>query len=348
MNPALGALGLTLPLLQAGMGGVAGPKLCAAVSEAGAGGTLALYREPPDRVARLVRNTAAATARPFGVNVIPEVTGPVACRAQVRAALEHLPAHGFVTFFGLPAPDLLREVTRSGHRTVVQVGSSSQADGALEYGADVLVLQGEEAGGHLLGTAPGLSLLSDVRARYPRAVLVLAGGIATGADLAHALARGADGALAGTLFVPARESDAHPAYKRRVAAATAHDTVVTSLFDIGWPGRPHRVLRNPLTGPTGAADRRPAYFIATTEARGRSFPIPRYSAVAPSAGTRGRVMEMAMYCGRSCDRVFDTGPVGAVLDRFRQEYAAAVAQEYVEAAAAARAPSPSEGGTRHG
>ncbi|GAA1939426.1 NAD(P)H-dependent flavin oxidoreductase [Kitasatospora viridis] len=318
-------LGLELPLLQAGMGGVAGPALCAEVSRAGAGGTLALYKEPPARAARLVREVAAATSRPFGVNVVPEVTGPAACLSQLRAVLPELPRGGFVTSFGLPDTDAARAVRDAGHPLVVQVGTLADAGTALALGAAVLVLQGTEAGGHLLGELPVDALLASVRSRHPYAVLAVAGGIATGRDLADAVARGADGAMAGTLFVPAAESTAHPEFKRRVVEAVADDTVITSLFHIGWPHRPHRVLRNPLTD---AADRYPATFIATTRVDGRDYPVPRYSAAAPGDGTTGRIEEMAMYCGRSCTRVTTAHPAAATVARVRQEYESATEEPH--------------------
>jgi nitronate monooxygenase len=131
------------------------------------------------------------------------------------------------------------------------------------------------------------------------------------------LAAGADGAMAGTPFIPTAESRAHPRFKERVIAAGADDTVITTIFDIGWPGRPHRVIRNPLTESPG---RRPAAFIAATTAGGRELPVPRYSAAAPLAQTTGCVEEMAMYCGRSCERVTSGRPVHSLLMRFRQEY----------------------------
>ncbi|MFD7079025.1 NAD(P)H-dependent flavin oxidoreductase [Streptomyces sp. NPDC059918] len=313
-------LGLELPLLQAGMGAVAGPALCAEVSRAGAGGTLALYKEVPARAARLVREVAAATSRPFGVNVVPEVTGPAGCLDQLRAVLPELPRGGFVTSFGLPDDDAAQAVRAAGHPLVVQVGTLADADTALGRGAAVLVLQGTEAGGHLLGRLPVDVLLAAVRARHPYAVLAVAGGIATGKDLAEAVARGADGAMAGTLFIPASESTAHPEFKRRVVEAVADDTLITSLFDIGWPNRPHRVLRNALTN---ASDRAPATFMATTRVDGREHPVPRYSAAAPSEATTGRIEEMAMYCGRSCSRVAGLHPAAVTVARVRLEYESA-------------------------
>jgi nitronate monooxygenase len=292
-------LGLALPLIQAGMGGIAGPELCAAVSLAGAGGVLALYKEPPERVAALIAGTAAITGRPFGVNLIPEVAGPGLVLAQTRTAVEALPPGGFVTVFGLPDENTAGLVRAARRPLLVQVGTERDADLAAALGADVIVLQGQDAGGHLLGTLPARELLSRVRARHPRATLLTAGGTATGADLAAALRAGADGALAGTVFATATESLAHDGFKRRVVNAGADDTVVTGIYDIGWPRRRHRVLRNALTG----AARRPARFIATTTMGGRDWPVSRYSAAAPLRSTRGLVEEMAMYCGRSCERV---------------------------------------------
>lgn len=320
MNRLESVLGLDLPLLQAGMGGIAGPELCAAVSRAGAGGTLALYKEPPERVRELVRSVAASTSRPFGVNVIPEVTGPAACRAQLRAALDQLPGHGFVSCFGLPDADTAVDIVRSGHVLVIQVGTLHDADVALRLGAGVLVLQGTEAGGHLLGELPTTCLLRETRARHPDAVLAVAGGVATGTDLAQVQGEGADGAMTGTLFIPTVESAAHPYYKQRVVDASADDTVVTTRFAIGWPARPHRVLHNALTQ---NAPRHPATFIATTRAGNRRLPVPRYSAAVPVAETVGRIEQMAMYCGQSCSRVAGQHPVTVVVEEIRRTYEAA-------------------------
>lgn len=317
MNRLQTALGLQLPLLQAGMGGVAGILLCTEVSRAGAGGTLALYKEPPDRIREAVREVAAATSRPFGVNLIPEVTSPELYRAQLGAALAELPGNGYVTTFGLPGADTAQAVARTGRSLVVQIGTPDDASAALRTGADVLVLQGTEAGGHLLGELPVTELLYAVRTRHPDAVIAVAGGVATGADLARVLREGADGAMAGTVFVPTSESTAHPLFKRRIIDARAGDTVVTGRFDIGWPARPHRVLRNSLTE---ESRRLPATFIATTRVGAGRVPVPRYSATVPRIGTEGRIDEMAMYCGTSCDRVAAQDTAAALLRRIRHEY----------------------------
>lgn len=297
------------------MGGVAGPRLAAAVSSAGAGGVLGLYKLSVPRVTEVVEATAASTTAPFGINVIPEVVGAQTAHQQVEMAVKALPDNGFVTFFGLPDVPTIRAARAVGHPVVVQVGTVTDADRAVNLGTDVVVLQGTEAGGHLLGNSSRDELLRRVRARHPRAVLAVAGGIATPADLQRARAGGADGALAGTLFVPTEESDAHPLFKRRVLEASADSTTVTSVFDIGWPGRRHRVLANATTR---AKHRHRASFIAITTVDGRRLPVARYSAATPSVLTQGAIDEMALYCGESCDRVTEAASVQAVLARFDQ------------------------------
>ncbi|GGX83886.1 NAD(P)H-dependent flavin oxidoreductase [Streptomyces hiroshimensis] len=328
MSPRLcDALGIDVPLLQAGMGGVAGPELAAAVSEAGAGGCLALYKELPEHIPALVERVRQRTGRAFGINIIPEVVGDARAEEQLRAALDALPERAFLTFFGLPGPRCLALLRRVGHmgrvgRTaarpvVVQVGSPDDAGRAADQGADVVVLQNRSAGGHLLGDQEADELLEGVRRSRPHLPLVTAGGIGDGRDLAAAEARGTDGALCGTLFVPAHESDAHRVFKERVLRATSAETVVTGLYRVGWPGRRHRVLR---TAVTDAGPGLPEAFISTAEHHGRRHPIPRYSAAAPTRHCTGRIEEMAMYCGESVDRVHSGATAAAIVTEFRRQY----------------------------
>ncbi len=266
--------------------------------------------------------TDRRTDRPSVRNhLIPEVSGHAAAREQLLAALSELPRSGFVTTFGPQDRDFADLVRRAQRRLVVQIGTPDDATAALEIGAGALVLQGSEAGGHHLGRITSRDLLSEVRTRHPQAVLAVAGGIATGIDLAAAIFAGADGAMAGTAFIPAHESRAHPDFKARVLSADADDTVITSAFDIGWPNRRHRVLREATTE---AGDREPANFIATTEVEGRRLPVPRYSAAVPTAQAEGRIDLMAMYCGTSCQRVTELGPAGDIIARLRAECGAAL------------------------
>ncbi len=143
-----------------------------------------------------------------------------------------------VTFWGRPR----RHV---GGVWMHQCGSLAEARRAWGAGADAVIVQGVEAGGHVRGTQPALELLAEVRAALPPEYpVLLAGGIATEADTRIALDTGASAAVAGTRFLLSAESHAHPGYKQRLLAA--EETVLTDLFGAGWPA-PHRVVPNAAT-----------------------------------------------------------------------------------------------------
>jgi nitronate monooxygenase len=169
---------------------------------------------------------------------------------------------------------------------------------AAGHGA-VVVAQGTEAGGHLLGTWGRDRLVAALRERLPEACLVASGGIGSPAQAKVALAAGADGVLLGTAFVVAHESRAHERFKEAVTAAKGADTLITDVYEIGWPGRRHRVLATAVTADPG----QPKKFIGRTEVEGRPYLVPRFSSAVPTTATTGRIEEMAMYCGLSCGAV---------------------------------------------
>jgi NAD(P)H-dependent flavin oxidoreductase YrpB (nitropropane dioxygenase family) len=126
-----------------------------------------------------------------------------------------------------------------------QCGSVAEARAAHAAGADAVIVQGVEAGGHVRGTVPALELHEQVRAALPAGYPnLLAGGIVERADVERALEAGACGAVAGTCFLLSDESRAHPDYKQRGLQAT--ETILTELFGFGWPA-PHRVAANAAT-----------------------------------------------------------------------------------------------------
>src|SRR6476646_10051912 len=230
MPPLLERLGVELPVVQAGMGGgISRHELAAAVSEAGGLGTVAV-----NGAAAIRRELAAAralTGRPLAVNVLL----PFARREWFAAAGE---ADVVVTFWGRPR-------RRTPGVWMHQSGSVAEARAAWAAGADAVIVQGVEAGGHVRGTEPALELLERVRAAVPAGYpLLLAGGIAEQADVSRALEAGAEGAVAGTRFLLSPESRAHPGYRERLLAADS--TVLTELFGTGWPA-PHRVVPNAAT-----------------------------------------------------------------------------------------------------
>jgi nitronate monooxygenase len=223
-------LRVATPVVQAGMGGgLSRHELAAAVSEAGGLGTIAV-----NGAAAIERQLAAArglTAAPIAVNLLL----PFARRSWFEAAAG---ADAVVTFWGKPR-------RRTAGIWMHQCGSVAEARAARAAGADAVIVQGVEAGGHVRGAVPALELHERVRAALPSGYpTLLAGGIAERADVQRALDAGACGAVAGTRFLLSDESRAHPDYKQRGVEATG--TILTELFGFGWPA-PHRVAPNAAT-----------------------------------------------------------------------------------------------------
>ncbi|HEX3323881.1 MAG TPA: nitronate monooxygenase [Solirubrobacterales bacterium] len=230
MTTILERLGIRTPVVQAGMGGgLSRHELAAAVSEAGGLGTIAV-----NGAAAIERQLAAArklTGAPIAVNLLL----PFARRSWFEAAAG---ADAVVTFWGAP----LRQTPGI---WMHQCGSVEEARSSHAAGADAIIVQGVEAGGHVRGTAPALELHAQVKAVLPPGYpTLIAGGIAERSDVQLVLEMGACGAVAGTRFLLSEESRAHPLYKQRALEAT--ETVLTQLFGAGWPA-PHRVARNAAT-----------------------------------------------------------------------------------------------------
>lgn len=230
MPPLLERLGVETPVVQAGMGGgLSRHELAAAVSEAGGLGTIAV--NGADTIRRELAAARALTGRPLAVNLLL----PFARRDWFAAAAE---ADVVVTFWGKPRR----------HTPGVwlhQCGSVAEARQARAAGADGVIVQGVEAGGHVRGTVPALQLLEEARRALPAGYpLLLAGGIAGRDDVRAALEAGAEAAVAGTRFLLSAESRAHPSYKERLLEAD--ETILIDLFGAGWPA-PHRVVANAAT-----------------------------------------------------------------------------------------------------
>lgn len=223
-------LGVEAPVVQAGMGGgLSRHELAAAVSEGGGLGTIAVNGGAAMR--RELAAARALTRRPLAVNLLL----PFARRDWFAAAAE---ADAVVTFWGKPQ-------RRTPGVWLHQCGSVAEARAAHVAGADGLILQGVEAGGHVRGVTPAAELLDRVQRELPADYpLLLAGGIAEQGDVRRALEAGACAAVAGTRFLMSEESRAHPEYRQRLLEA--EDTILTELFGAGWPA-PHRVVANAAT-----------------------------------------------------------------------------------------------------
>jgi nitronate monooxygenase len=223
-------IGVELPIVQAGMGGgLSRHELAGAVSAAGGLGTIGFLA--PDDLRTEIEAARELTDRPLSVNLLL----PFTRTAHYEVADD---ADVVFTFWGTPK-------RRTARTWIHQCGSVDEAVAARAAGADAVIAQGVEAGGHVRGTLPAMELLARTRAALGDGFPVLsAGGVTSRADVRARLDAGAEAVVSGTRFLMSEESGAHAAYKDRLI--DAHDTVLTELFGFGWPA-PHRVVPNAAT-----------------------------------------------------------------------------------------------------
>jgi nitronate monooxygenase len=239
------ALGLERPIFQAGMAsGFTNAGLVAAVSGAGGLGVLGCLNRPADEVVAEIRLIRAMTHRPFGVNFVVQHmdwAGFEACLA------ERVPV--FTFFRGEPEVVVAR-ARSAGAAVIYQVTTVEEAECALSAGADMLIAQGAEAGGHVGAIALSAILPAVVDLAGGRPVLA-AGGVVDGPSLAAALCLGADGAWMGTRFLATPESPASAVHKQAILNSQPGETVRSGVWDLiwgrEWPGVQVRAIRNALT-----------------------------------------------------------------------------------------------------
>ena len=309
-------VGVAHPVVQAPIGSVTCPELAAAVSAAGGLGSLAATWRSPEATRRAIAETRALTDDPFAVNlVLDDATRRFPTEDHLDACLEAgAPVVAFS--FGDPAPYVER-VHEADALAVAMVGSAADARTVTDAGVDVVVAQGAEAGGHLDSDVSTTALVPEVVDAVDVPVLA-AGGIVDGRGLAAALALGADGAYLGTRFVATGEALSHPTYRQRLLDATGTETVRTDLFDGGWSGRDHRVLRNSTVetwddagrpGPGGRPNE------GERVASVGEYAVERYDDDPPTPATEGDAEAMALYAGQGVGSVDDVPPASAVVER---------------------------------
>lgn len=242
-------LGVDHPVGNAGMAGVAVPALCAAVAEAGGIATIAMGGANSAEVADRVVDVQSRTDRPFSANYIAWLIERDS--SPIDAALDAGVA-SITLSFGDPAPYVDR-IHNAGALLLHQVQTVEAARRAAEVGVDVVIAQGNEAGGHT-GVVPLLPLLPQIVDAVGEIPVLAAGGIGDGRGLAAVLALGAHGALMGTRFIVTNEAESDwPRLPEQVLAASADDSVWTTAIDIAegggrsrWPeGIGARSIRTP-------------------------------------------------------------------------------------------------------
>ncbi len=297
-TPICDLLHCDYPILQAGMGGVARAELVAAVVQAGGYGFLGMVRETPELIAGEIKAVRARTNGMFGVNLIPSATDPALFEAELAVCLEHH-VHSLCFFWDV-VPDAIARAKAADCLVVYQVGSVRDAIAAEEAGADIIIAQGVEAGGHVRGTVSSLVLLPQIVDAVSVPV-VASGGFASGESLVAALALGAQGIHCGTAFLATEESFAHSYHKRQIVCAESEDTVYTDAFSINWPpNSPVRVLRNCITEDLGfhLTGHNPDDIRRVEIAREGDRPIYRYSTDSPLKNMTGNIEELALFAGQ--------------------------------------------------
>ncbi len=315
--------GIEYPIVSAGMGGVALAELAAAVSNAGGIGTIALAGFTPEAIQNEIAAARKLTDKPLLVNLLVPFLRPGLIETVLRE-----PIQGITFFWGEP-PQYIPIVKKSGLKVIWQCGSVKEAVAARDAGADALIVQGFEAGGHVRGIVTSLALIPAVRDAVGADIpIIAAGGFADGRGLAAALSLGADAAVFGTRFLASNEAAADPRYQQRVIAAEAEETVHTELYDIGWPNAPHRVLRTKVIDEWERAGRpetgkRPGEgkSIGKMTRSGMEIEVPtvKYSVMAPTSSFEGDIEELALYAGMSVSLVREKLPAGEIVKRIAAE-----------------------------
>lgn len=310
-----GILGFEYGIVQAPLGpDISSPDLVAAVANAGALGFLrAPDSESPDYLRELIKKTRTLTDKPFGVGVV--LAFPF--EENLKAILDEKVAV-LQVYWGDCTRELVNKVHSAGVKIVPQVGNIEGAKQAIEAGVDGIIVQGLEAGGHVIGQDGLISLV-------PRVVdlvgdreipVIAAGAIVDARGYVAALALGAQGISLGTRFLATEESNAHPTYKRKLVELD--ETAYTDVFGRArWPGAPHRVLKTQFYKDRGSL---PAHenevnqpVIGHSTINGVETEIRRYAGTVPNKTTTGDLESMVMFAGQGVGLIKEILPAGEVV-----------------------------------
>jgi len=301
-------LGIEHPIALGGMGSIYAPDLVSAVSNAGGLGAMGCHSLSPDQIRSGTAAIRAKTNKPFALNfLIFDLR-----EDSFAAALElQLPLIAFA--WPRPDQDLRPYISRAhaaGSKVTFMAGGVPEARRAVDAGADIIIAQGTEGGGHVgwQASLPLIPMVVDAVAPVP---VLAAGGIADGRGLVAALALGADGVLLGTRFLASVESPLHPNFKQAIVDSDGHDTLLSEIPDIAagkvWPGAMSRSKRN--------------RFIEHWA--GREWALRRDQAAAlaqvQDARRRGDIDEAPLSLGQDAGLIHDIAPAGEIVTRIARE-----------------------------
>jgi nitronate monooxygenase len=324
-TPLCELLGIDHPIVQAPIGSASVPALAAAVSEAGALGTIALSWTKPADVAALVDDVRSRTEKPFHANILLEWPPEERLEAVLEAGAK------IVSLTWGDPTRYVERVHRAGALLIAAVATAEEAQRYAAAGVDAICAQGWEAGGHVAGDVASMSLVPAVVDAVSPLPVLAAGGIVDGRGAAAALALGAQGVWIGTRFLLAEEAPVHPHYRDRLLAARGEDAVwAANLFDVGWEKAPHRALRNSTRERWEASGspppgQRPGEG-ETVATRADGTPIARYSSAMPVAGLSGDIEALSMWSGQGIGLVDRVQPAAEIVRALVDETEATIAR----------------------
>jgi len=305
-TPLCDLLAIPYPILQGGMAWIATAELSAAVSEAGGLGILGGGNAPPQYVRAQIRQTRKLTDRPFGVNI--PLFSPYVDAVVELCIEEEVPV--VTTGAGSPAL-ILPRLKEAGVRVVPVVASVALARRVERMGADAIVVEGMESGGHI-GDVTTLPLIPQVVDAVDIPV-VAAGGIGDGRGFVAALALGAAGVQMGTRFICTTECIAHPNYKQALVQAHDRSTITTGHS----VGHPVRALRNPMSRMFEELERE-----GVSEEEIMEFGTGKLRL----AAEEGNIREGSVMAGQVCGLIHDIVPVRELMTRMVVEAQAVIEQ----------------------
>ena len=310
-------LDIEKPIISALMGGAAGPDLVAAVCGAGGYGVFPLWGKSVGQVIARIDQVRALTDRNFAVNL--NLSFPY--KDQLQACVDKK-VHAVSLFWGME-PSAIASAKNGGLVVMVSVGSAEEARVAEDAGADVIIAQGWEAGGHVWGQVATMALVPAVvdAVRIP---VVAAGGISDGRGMAATIMLGASGVWIGTRFLASKEATIHEEYRQRILEANETQTEWShDLYDIAWPDAPHRSLSNSTSrrwreaGSPPPGNRPEEGEVVGLRPNGDA--VVRYQSYTPLSETKGNVESMSLWAGQGVSLVRAIMPAADIVEEIYRE-----------------------------
>ncbi|WP_411031251.1 NAD(P)H-dependent flavin oxidoreductase [Spongiimicrobium sp. 3-5] len=312
-------LNIKYPIVQAPTAGVVTTALVSEVTKSGALGGLPLTWTTPKDSRRRIKDVQKITNGSFYANFVLNFE-PKALDSAIKSGIK------IIQFsWGIPSKQIVQKIKRANIILGIQVTSEDSAISAIHAGADYLVCQGTEAGGHVHASRPLHEALEEVLAVAGNIPVVASGGIATGKDIYTYLSLGAAGVVMGSRFVATEESSAHPKYKQALINSSAKDTVFTVCLNKGWSNATHRIIRNKTFKMWEAAGcpvegNRPNENEVLVTYKDSDATVTRYEGNVPNTDMMGKVEEIGMYAGKGVGHINDIPTVAELINSIWNEF----------------------------